>query len=144
SRRRRGPRQGEDLRVELSLEFLEAAFGTKKEINITHLINCETCQGSGAAPGSGPVTCQTCGGNGQVRQTAQTILGHFTQIITCPNCQGQGTIVVNPCMSCHGQGRAPEEKKLTITIPPGVDQGTRLRVTGEGDGGLMGGPPGDL
>lgn len=142
--RRGGPQQGSDLRLDLALEFNEAVFGTKKEITFTHLENCDTCDGSGASPGSGPTVCTTCGGQGQVRQTAQTIIGHFTQIVTCPNCQGRGSIIVNPCRACHGQGRTAVEAKRSIVIPPGVDQGTRLRVAGEGDSGVKGGPPGDL
>ena len=143
-RRRGGPQQGSDLRLDLSLEFTEAVFGTKKEITFTHLENCDTCDGSGASPGSGPTVCTTCGGQGQVRQTTQTIIGHFTQIVLCPNCQGSGSVIVNPCRSCHGQGRTAVEAKRSIVIPPGVDQGTRLRVAGEGDAGSKGGPPGDL
>lgn len=143
-RRRGGPQQGSDLRLDLALEFTDAVFGTKKEISFTHLENCDTCDGSGASPGSGPTVCTTCGGQGQVRQTAQTIIGHFTQIVTCPNCQGSGSIIVNPCRNCHGQGRTAVEAKRSIVIPPGVDQGTRLRVAGEGDAGVKGGPPGDL
>jgi molecular chaperone DnaJ len=143
-RRRGGPQPGNDLRMDLPLEFNEAVFGTKKEITFTHLENCEVCQGNGAAPGSGPTVCTTCGGQGQVRQTAQTIIGHFTQIVVCPGCQGTGSIIVNPCRSCHGQGRMAVETKRSIVIPPGVDQGTRLRVAGEGDAGTKGGPPGDL
>jgi molecular chaperone DnaJ len=143
-RRRGGPQQGSDLRLDLTLEFTEAVFGTKKEISFTHLENCESCEGSGASPGSGPTVCTTCGGQGQVRQTTQTIIGHFTQIVTCPNCQGNGSVIVNPCRVCHGQGRTAVEAKRSIVIPPGVDQGTRLRVAGEGDSGIKGGPPGDL
>lgn len=143
-RRRGGPQQGNDLRMDLLLEFNDAIFGTKKEITFSHLENCDSCQGSGAATGSGPTVCTTCGGQGQVRQTTQTIIGHFTQIVTCPNCQGSGSIIVNPCRDCHGQGRASVETKRSIVIPPGVDQGTRLRVAGEGDAGVKGGPPGDL
>ncbi len=143
-RRRGGPQQGNDLRMDLALEFNEAVFGAKKDIGFTHLENCEPCQGSGASPGSGPTVCTTCGGQGQVRQTTQTIIGHFTQIVGCPNCQGTGSIIVNPCAQCHGQGRTAVETKRSIVIPPGVDQGTRLRVAGEGDAGVKGGPPGDL
>ncbi|MCE3234720.1 MAG: dnaJ [Vampirovibrio sp.] len=143
-RRRGGPQQGNDLRMDLMLEFTEAVFGTKKDITFTHLENCDSCQGSGASPGSGPTVCTTCGGQGQVRQTTQTIIGHFTQIVGCPNCQGSGSIIVNPCRTCHGQGRTAVETKRSIVIPPGVDQGTRLRVAGEGDAGIKGGPPGDL
>lgn len=143
-RRRGGPQQGNDLRMDLQLEFNEAVFGTKKEIAFTHLETCDLCRGSGASPGSGPSVCTTCGGQGQVRQTAQTIIGPFTQIITCPNCRGTGSVIVNPCQDCHGQGRKPSESQRSIVIPPGVDQGTRLRVAGEGDAGTQGGPPGDL
>jgi molecular chaperone DnaJ len=143
-RRRGGPQQGNDLRLDLQLDFNDAVFGTKQEITFTHLENCEPCQGSGSAAGSGPTVCTTCGGQGQVRQTAQTIIGHFTQIVICPNCQGNGSIIVNPCGQCKGQGRTAVETKRSIVIPPGVDQGTRLRVAGEGDAGIKGGPPGDL
>ncbi len=142
---RSGPSQGEDLRFDLELDFMEAAFGVKKEVEINHLIHCEPCQGSGASPDSGgPVTCQTCMGQGQIRQTTQTIIGHFTQITTCPRCQGRGTMIVDPCKVCQGKGRHNEAKTLTLTIPPGVDSGTRLRVTQEGNAGMMNGPSGDL
>jgi len=143
-RRRNGPQQGNDLRLDLSLDFMEAVFGVKKEIEFAHQEDCEPCQGSGAAAGSGPTVCTTCGGQGQVRQTAQTIIGHFTQVVTCPQCKGNGSMISNPCTSCQGQGRKPVETQRTITIPAGVDHGTRLRVSGEGDAGLKGGPPGDL
>lgn len=143
-RGRGGPQQGNDLRMDLTLEFTEAIFGAKKELAFNHLEHCEACHGSGASPGSGPAVCTTCGGQGQVRQTTQTIIGHFTQIVLCPACQGSGSIIVNPCRGCHGQGRTSVEVKRSITIPAGVDQGTRLRVAGEGDVGGKGGPPGDL
>ncbi len=143
-RRRGGPQQGNDLRMDLALDFTEAVFGTKQEITFNHLEQCDPCEGSGSSPGSGPSTCTTCGGQGQVRQTTQTIIGHFTQITGCPNCQGTGNIIVNPCKECHGQGRKAVETKRSIVIPPGVDQGTRLRVANEGDAGIKGGPPGDL
>ncbi len=143
-RRRGGPQQGADMRMDLQLEFNEAVFGTKKEIAVTRMDTCESCHGSGAAPGSGPSVCTSCGGAGQIRQTTQTIIGHFTQIVTCPSCQGMGQVIVDPCKTCNGQARVPNEKKLSITIPSGVDQGTRLRVAGEGDSGVLGGPPGDL
>ncbi len=143
-RRRGGPTQGNDLRLDLELTFEEAIFGTKKEIKFTHLENCDTCEGSGAAAGSGPTVCTTCGGQGQVRQTSQTIIGHFTQIVSCPGCHGTGSIVVNPCRACQGQGRNGVETKRSVAIPAGVDHGTRLRVANEGDAGSHGGPPGDL
>lgn len=142
--RRGGPRRGDDLRTDLQLTFHEAAFGAKKEVEVHRMAPCEPCQGSGAAPGSGAKTCQTCGGAGQVQQTAQTILGHFTQITVCPTCQGQGSTIAEPCTHCHGKARVAQQHKLAVTVPPGVDHGTRLRVGGEGDAGLLGGPPGDL
>lgn len=142
---RGGPLKGEDLRFDLELDFMEAAFGAQKEIEISHLSLCATCQGSGASPESGgPAMCQTCMGQGQIRQTTQTIIGHFTQISPCPRCHGQGTMIMDPCKTCHGKRRVNETKTLTLTIPPGVDTGTRLRITHEGNAGLYEGPPGDL
>ncbi|MEM0952321.1 MAG: molecular chaperone DnaJ [Cyanobacteria bacterium P01_H01_bin.74] len=143
-RQKNGPQQGNDLRVNIDLAFEEAVFGTKKDITFTHLVYCTPCDATGAAPGAGPSVCSTCGGQGQVRQTTQTIIGHFTQITTCPNCNGSGSVIVNPCRECHGKGRKPEESKRQITVPAGVDQGTRLRISGEGDVGVKKGPPGDL
>lgn len=142
---RGGPIKGEDLRLDLELDFMEAAFGTNKEVEVQHLTVCKTCHGSGASPESGgPAICQTCMGQGQIRQTTQTIIGHFTQISTCPRCHGQGTMIMDPCKSCKGKSRVTESKTLTLTVPPGVDTGTRLRVASEGNAGYLGGPPGDL
>lgn len=142
--RRGGPTRGDDLRYDLTLEFKEAIFGGEKEISINHLITCETCRGSGAKPGSGPVTCRTCAGQGQVRQARRTPFGVFTQVTACPTCAGTGEVVENPCQSCDGRGRLQKQASIKITIPGGVDSGTRLRVQGEGDAGLRGGPSGDL
>jgi molecular chaperone DnaJ len=142
---RMGPSQGEDLRYDLELDFMDAVFGCQQQINVNQLVFCAHCHGTGASPDSGgPATCQTCMGQGQIRPTAQTILGHFTQITTCPRCAGRGTMVVDPCTVCHAKGRKPHEKPLTLTIPAGVDTGTRLRVSAEGNSGTLGGPPGDL
>lgn len=142
---RSGPQRGEDLRFDLEVSFMEAAFGEKHDIELKHLVACAPCAGSGASPESGgPATCQTCMGQGQIRQTTQTILGHFTQIGTCPTCNGRGTMVIDPCQSCQGQGRHLETKTLSLTIPAGVDTGTRMRVMGEGNAGTFGGPSGDL
>ncbi|WJI24497.1 molecular chaperone DnaJ [Thermosynechococcus sp. QKsg1] len=143
-RRSQGPTRGEDLRYDLKLEFREAVFGGEKEIRINHLETCKTCQGTGAKPGTRPVTCSTCGGIGQVRRSARTPFGSFTQLTTCPTCGGSGEVIESRCESCGGQGHIQVSKKLKITIPAGVDNGTRLRVSGEGDAGLRGGPPGDL
>lgn len=144
SRRRNGPARGEDLRLDLKLDFREAVFGGEKQIRIPHLESCQTCDGSGAKPGTGVSTCGTCSGSGQVRRATRTPFGSFAQVSMCPTCNGTGQVIEEKCSTCHGAGRMQETKKLKITIPPGVDNGTRLRVSGEGDAGVRGGTPGDL
>jgi molecular chaperone DnaJ len=142
--RRRSPTRGDDLRLDLKLDFKEAVFGGEKEIKISHLETCGTCKGSGAKPGTRPNTCGTCGGTGQVRRATRTPFGSFTQVSACPTCNGSGEVIEDRCESCGGSGQIQETKKLKITIPAGVDNGTRLRVSSEGDAGLRGGPAGDL
>jgi molecular chaperone DnaJ len=142
--RRRGPTRGDDLRLDLKLDFREAVFGGEKEIRISHLETCNTCSGSGAKPGTRPQTCSTCNGAGQVRRAARTPFGSFTQVSVCPTCNGTGQMIEDKCESCGGRGQKQETKKLKITIPAGVDNGTRLRVSNEGDAGQRSGPPGDL
>ncbi|MEO0433352.1 MAG: molecular chaperone DnaJ [Cyanobacteria bacterium J06656_5] len=142
--KRRGPMRGDDLRLDLKLDFAEAVFGGEKEIKISHLENCMTCKGSGAKPGTRPRTCSTCSGSGQVRRATRTPFGSFTQVSACPTCNGTGEVVEDRCEVCGGAGRKQETKKLKITIPAGVDNGTRLRVSNEGDAGMRSGPPGDL
>ncbi|MDX2229008.1 MAG: molecular chaperone DnaJ [Leptolyngbyaceae cyanobacterium bins.349] len=142
--RKRGPARGDDLRLDLKLEFREAVFGGEKEIRISHLETCNTCEGSGAKPGTRPKTCTTCNGQGQVRRAARTPFGSFTQVSVCPTCNGTGQMIEEKCDTCGGRGQRQETKKLKITIPAGVDNGTRLRVTGEGDSGQRNGPAGDL
>lgn len=144
NRNRRGPVRGDDLRLDLKLKFTEAVFGGEKEIRIPHLENCQVCNGSGAKPGTSAKTCSTCNGQGQVRRATRTPFGSFAQVSACPTCAGQGQVIEEKCESCLGKGRKQEKKKLKITIPAGVDNGTRLRVSSEGDAGVMGGPPGDL
>lgn len=144
SARRRGPMRGDDLRLDLKLDFKEAVFGGEKEIKISHLESCNTCNGTGAKPGTRPVTCSTCNGNGQVRRTTRTPFGSFAQVSACPTCNGTGEMVEDRCETCGGSGHRQESKKLKITIPAGVDNGTRLRVSSEGDAGQRGGTPGDL
>ncbi|MBD1879717.1 MULTISPECIES: molecular chaperone DnaJ [unclassified Coleofasciculus] len=144
ARRRSGPVRGDDLRLDLKLEFREAVFGGEKEIRIPHLETCATCSGAGAKPGTRPRACPTCSGSGQVRRATRTPFGSFTQVSVCPTCNGEGQVIEDKCETCGGVGRKQETKKLKITIPPGVDNGTRLRVSKEGDAGLRGGPPGDL
>lgn len=144
SRRRGGPTRGDDLRLDLKLDFREAVFGGEKEIRISHLETCATCSGSGAKPGTRPKTCGTCTGSGQVRRATRTPFGSFTQVSVCPTCNGSGQVIEDKCDVCGGNGQKQETKKLKITIPAGVDNGTRLRVSSEGDAGQRGGPAGDL
>ena len=143
-KQRRGPQQGDDLRYDLTIDFTQAVFGQEKEIKIPHLETCDSCRGSGSKPGSGPTNCTTCGGAGQVRRATRTPFGSFTHVSDCPSCSGTGKVISNPCQTCSGQGVKQVRKKLRINIPAGVDTGTRLRVSGEGNAGLRGGPSGDL
>lgn len=143
-RRRGGPARGDDLRLDLRIGFREAVFGGEKEIRIPHLESCQVCGGSGVKPGAEVKTCPTCGGSGQVRRATRTPFGSFAQVSVCPTCNGEGRIVEEKCEACGGTGRKQETKKLKITIPAGVDNGTKLRVTGEGDAGTRGGTAGDL
>ncbi len=143
-RRGGGSVSGDDLRLDLKLSFREAVFGGEKEIRIPHLETCTVCQGTGAKAGTGVKTCSTCNGVGQVRRTTRTPFGSFAQVSPCPTCNGAGEVIEDKCTTCGGAGRKQETKKLKITIPAGVDSGTRLRVPNEGDAGLKGGIPGDL
>ncbi|QJB46772.1 molecular chaperone DnaJ [Dolichospermum flos-aquae] len=143
-RRRGGPVRGDDLRLDLKLDFREAVFGGEKEIRISHLETCEVCNGSGAKSGTRPRTCSTCSGSGQVRRVTRTPFGSFTQVSTCPTCDGTGTVVEDKCNACDGKGANQVTKKLKINVPAGVDNGTRLRISQEGDAGQRNGPPGDL
>jgi len=142
--RRSGPVRGDDLRLDLKLDFREAVFGGEKEIRISHLETCEVCSGSGAKPGTRPRTCSTCSGSGQVRRATRTPFGSFTQVSACPTCNGTGQMIEEKCDTCDGNGVRQVTKKLKINIPAGVDNGTRLRISSEGDAGQRSGPPGDL
>ena len=134
------PARGNDLRYDLQLEFMDAVFGKEISLNVPRTITCATCTGSGAKPGTQPVTCTGCGGRGQIRYSQ----GFFAVARTCPQCGGQGKVIKEPCTTCGGAGRVREEKKISVKIPPGVDDGSRLRVAGEGEAGFNGGPAGDL
>ncbi len=136
--------RGADLRYDMDLDFLEAVFGVEKKIHIKHLRSCETCKGSGGAPGSNTQVCNSCGGHGQVRQTTSTLFGHFSQITTCPACEGEGTKVEKACEDCKGKCLIRKERTLELKIPAGVDNGSRVRVSGEGDSGKRGAGTGDL
>ncbi|QLY24364.1 molecular chaperone DnaJ [Bdellovibrio sp. KM01] len=139
-RNRNEPRRGSDLRYVTEIQLKDVISGLEKEIEFDTDENCKTCNGSGAEKGSHSETCHTCGGSGQVVRSQ----GFFAMASTCPTCHGQGTVVKNPCKPCKGKGRTSVHKKIRLNIPPGVDTGTRLRVATEGEGGYMGGQPGDL
>jgi molecular chaperone DnaJ len=143
-RSRTGAQRGNDLRYDLELDFHEAAFGVERKINIRHLRACSDCKGTGGAPGCEPTLCKSCGGHGQVRQTTSTLFGQFSQVTNCPTCSGEGTCVEKSCESCKGKGLLRKDRSLELKIPAGVDTGSRIRVSAEGDGGRKGGAPGDL
>lgn len=143
--RRRGEGQtmgqrGADLRYDMTITLDESFKGCEKNIKVASLVMCEMCGGSGAAAGSSPVTCSTCDGHGQVRMQQ----GFFTIQRTCPTCQGAGRVIKDPCRNCHGTGRLRKERTLAVTIPAGVESGTRVRLSGEGEAGAHGGHAGDL
>lgn len=139
-RGRGGPQRGADLRYTLEIDLEQAVKGTTAKIKIPTLVSCEPCDGSGAKPGSKPLTCTTCGGVGQVRMQQ----GFFSVQQTCPACHGKGKTISDPCTSCRGQGRVEETKTLSVKVPAGVDTGDRIRLAGEGEAGGDGGPAGDL
>jgi molecular chaperone DnaJ len=136
----RSPRRGADLRYDLVVSFEQAAFGCEETLRIPRLETCPDCSGSGGAGGSAPKVCAACGGRGQVRFSQ----GFFTVARTCPQCGGEGSVVADPCKRCRGEGRIERERSIQVTIPGGVDSGSRLRLTGEGEHGRFGGPSGDL
>jgi molecular chaperone DnaJ len=139
-RRRTGPQRGSDLRYDLEITFEESAVGAETTIQIPREETCETCRGSGAAPGTSPETCAQCRGAGQIRYQQ----GFLTVARPCPNCRGTGKTITKPCPSCRGAGRVGRDRKLTVKIPPGIATGQRLRLQGEGEHGTAGGPAGDL
>ena len=141
---RRGPTRGPDLRYDLSIKFEDAVFGCEEEIAVERHESCAHCQGSGAEPGTQPIRCPQCSGTGEVRRQQQTILGSFIQVTTCPRCQGEREIVTTPCSECRGRKVVQVERIISVKIPAGVDEGTRVRLAGEGEPGTRGGSPGDL
>jgi molecular chaperone DnaJ len=139
-RGRGGATRGADLRYNLSITLEEAFAGKKVQIRVPTTVACESCSGSGSEAGAEPAACPTCRGHGRVRSSQ----GFFTIERSCPTCQGTGRAITNPCRACGGSGRTQKEKTLAVTVPPGVEDGTRIRLSGEGEAGLRGGPPGDL
>src|SRR5271166_2284041 len=139
-RSRSGRERGADLRYNMEIRLEEAYSGKAAQVRIPTSVTCEACSGSGAKTGTRPKTCPTCGGQGRIRHAQ----GFFTLERTCPSCQGRGQVIDSPCASCSGSGRVTRERTLSVNIPPGVEDGTRIRLAGEGEAGVRGGPPGDL
>ncbi|MBI5188217.1 MAG: molecular chaperone DnaJ [Nitrospirae bacterium] len=138
--RRPRPTKGDDLRYDLDITFMEAAFGTEKIIEVPRWEDCSECRGTGSAPGKGPITCSNCKGIGQIRFQQ----GFFSISKTCGRCNGAGKVVTDPCKACKGQGKVKKFRGINVKIPAGVDTGSRLKIAGEGEPGLYGGPHGDL
>jgi molecular chaperone DnaJ len=141
---RNSPRRGADLNSKIQLTFEEAIFGVEKEIDIVRDETCSTCRGNGAEPGTSPTRCSTCNGRGEVRQVRQTFLGSMVQVTSCPACNGTGQVNVSPCHTCHGRGVERKTVHKMVSIPAGVDNGTQIRLAGEGQPGVFGGPSGNF
>jgi molecular chaperone DnaJ len=144
ARRRNAPRRGADLQYTVQLTFEEAAFGVEKDIEVTRDEICSTCRGTGAEPGTSSTRCTTCAGRGEVRQQRQTFLGSMVQVTTCPTCNGTGEVISTPCHTCRGRGRERKSVHKVVSIPGGVDNGTQIRLAGEGQPGENSGPNGNL
>ena len=143
-RRERGPMRGADLRMQIEIELIDSVRGGERVIKVPRLETCERCDGDGAEPGSTATTCAACSGKGEVRQVQQSVFGRFVNVSTCPRCGGAGKTVDKICARCRGEGRERKERDITLTIPAGIDDGQQLRVAGEGEAGMRGGPSGDL
>ncbi len=141
---RQAPSRGDDLSYKISITLAEAAFGTEKEISIPRVEYCSACQGLGAAPNTQPERCPECDGRGQIQRIQQSIFGRFANVTICPRCRGEGSIIKNPCPKCRGTGKEKNTRKILVKIPAGVDDNSRLRLSGEGDVGARGGVAGDL
>ncbi|HWQ79136.1 MAG TPA: molecular chaperone DnaJ [Anaerovoracaceae bacterium] len=144
ARRRNGPRKGQDLQKSVGISFEEAAFGTKKQIQINKYVNCESCGGSGAEKGSEKMTCPKCGGTGESRTTQRTPFGQFTNVQSCDKCGGTGEVVEQPCHACGGSGKVRKTVTISVDIPAGVDNDSVISIKGQGEPGSNGGPDGDL
>ncbi|NLN87619.1 MAG: molecular chaperone DnaJ [Syntrophomonadaceae bacterium] len=144
AQRRQGPQRGADREVRLDISFEEAIFGAEKEMGLTRVENCEKCDGSGAEPGSPINTCPQCHGSGRMRNVQNTPFGRFETTHTCNRCNGEGKIIEKPCSTCRGRGTVKRKRAINVRIPAGIDTGARLRIQGEGEEGILGGPAGDL
>jgi molecular chaperone DnaJ len=143
-RKKSGPERGADLQYRLNISLEQASKGFEPKFDIRRDEKCQTCLGSGAKKGTSAKTCSACNGSGQAKRSRSTPFGAFTTITTCPTCKGDGNVIDVPCEKCNGAGSSPKTEKITLKVPPGVDTGTHLRVSGKGNAGLRGGPPGDL
>ena len=142
--RQRVPQKGADLSYNLTISFEESVLGCEKEIEIIRTEDCSLCFGRGSEPGSQPIKCPACDGLGEVRQAQRNIFGRFVNRAVCERCQGEGSIVTHPCKGCRGTGKERQRRKIMIKIPPGVEDNSRMRLTGEGEAGRWGGPAGNL
>jgi len=138
------PKKGASLRATLTLDFLEAVFGCEKEINLTRSESCDSCHGTGCEPGTTPEVCPDCGGSGAVRTQQRTPFGVMSSTTTCPRCQGKGRIIHQPCKACRGEGQVRKTRKVSVSIPAGIDDGQAVSLRGQGNSGINGGPAGDL
>jgi molecular chaperone DnaJ len=142
--RRARPLTGSDLRYDLRITFEEAVLGTEKEIEFPVLGRCDTCEGTGAKPGTAPTQCPECNGRGEIRSVRQTMLGQMVNVAPCPRCRGEGRIIESPCETCRGEGRTERKRTLRVAIPAGIDEGHQIRLANEGEVGPRGGAPGSL
>ncbi len=138
------PQKGADIRTNLIISFEEAVFGTDKQFEIWRVENCSLCHGIGSHPGTNPQKCPNCNGSGQIRRIQPSLFGRFVHSTTCPQCHGEGSVITQPCRQCKGSGKEKVKRKLIATIPPGIDENHQIRLSGEGDAGKYGGPPGDV
>jgi len=138
------PLQGTSIHYQMSISLEEAVFGVEKEIEIVRTENCSTCHGTRSKPGSQPVRCPNCDGLGQIKRVQSSLFGRFTNITTCPQCRGEGRLISEPCPQCRGNGKEKVKCDITVKVPPGVTDGSQIRIRGEGDAGSRGGPAGDL
>jgi molecular chaperone DnaJ len=143
-RRGRGAQRGADRRVDITIELEDAAFGCERELDVDRIERCVRCAGAGSEPGSQSVRCENCDGSGQVRRVSKSFFGQFVNIASCPQCRGEGKIITTPCVDCRGSGQERKKRNLAVKIPAGVSDGSRMRLSGEGDTGLLGGQPGHL
>jgi len=141
---RTGPQRGSDIRLGITISFEEAVFGCDKQVEIQRVENCSECHGTGSEPGSQAEKCPECDGSGQVRRVQRSVFGRFVNIATCPRCGGEGRLVTRPCSKCRGSGREKRKRRLVVSIPAGVDDGSQIRISGEGNAGTRGGGPGNV